>query len=108
MHHYGSGGFHLDGELAAELYGGGRGESLRVIPPDAAPKSGLNGADAMRLARRFCDDLTEMRYEDFVVLRSDGAWSGFFFGSIHDRTWMIIDRRDQLVTLICVSSDDGG
>lgn len=85
----------LDGELAALLVRGGAYERFRGTHREAK-------AIAVAAARDLIDD----RYEDFEVFHSYRAWSPWFFDNAWDQTWLLVDRRDAEVTLICTTDTD--
>jgi len=63
-------------------------------------------AEAKKLGVDFCSELIGDRYEDFRVDRSHGYWSDWFGAVVWDHTWLITDRRNQRVTLLCTTDTD--
>ncbi|HEX6683263.1 MAG TPA: hypothetical protein VF062_10725 [Candidatus Limnocylindrales bacterium] len=84
----------LDGELAALLVEGGAYK--RFEGP---------AAEAKRLGVACVTELTQDRYEDFLVYTSQTNWAPWFRGGIWDATWLLVDRRDSEVTLLCVTDE---
>jgi len=84
----------VDGLLAAQLVDGGAYRS-RVVP-----------ARAKELGVNFCRALFEDRYEDVQVAYADFAWSAWFYDIAWDRTWVIVDRGAQRVTMLCTTDTD--
>ena len=85
----------LDGDLAAQLTWGGAYTSF-----------GAGGAVAKRIGAAFSADVIGDRYEDFRIDHTHESWSPWFFDVAWDRTWVITDRRDQRVTLLCLTDTD--
>ncbi|MCA9317198.1 MAG: hypothetical protein KDB73_17045 [Planctomycetes bacterium] len=86
----------LDGLLAAQLVDGGAYSSPRDYPQKRAKELGAG----------FCRTLFGERYEDVQVAHADFAWSRWFFDIAWDRTWVISDKREQRVTVLCTSDTD--
>jgi hypothetical protein len=85
----------LDGELAAMLVAGGAYERFKGTP-----------TEAKRLCAAFVDATVGERHTDFVVYRTSRAWSPWFCDVAWDRTWVLIDQRQDEVTLLCVTDTD--
>jgi hypothetical protein len=85
----------LDGELAQTLVFGGAYE--RFMRP---------AREAKDLGRRVCDALFGDRFGEVEVFRSWKAWSAWFFDVACDVTWVIVDRRHQVVSLIAGTDTD--
>lgn len=86
----------LDEELAGALvWGGAYG---RFDGPQA---------EAKRLGIEVSEELIGGRYEEFRVDRSFVAWSDWFGAVAWDKTWLITDKRQRRVTLICLTDEDG-
>lgn len=85
----------LDGELAAVLVLGGGHK--RFTGP---------AKEAKRLAAACVTELTGDRYEDFLIYICRAAWAPWFRGRYWDATWLLVDRRDAEVTLLCVTDED--
>jgi hypothetical protein len=62
--------------------------------------------EAKNLGARFCDALFGDRFIEVEVFRSFAAWSPWFYDVAWDRTWIIIDKRQQLVSLMCRTDTD--
>jgi hypothetical protein len=85
----------LDGDLAALLVLGGAYERFRG--PHRAAKD---------IAREAVHDLIEDRYEDFLLYHSEEPWSSWFFDVAWDQTWILVDKREAEVTVICTTDTD--
>ncbi len=85
----------LDGQLAGALVWGG-------------PYGKFDGseAEAKRVGVEVCVELIGDRYEDFRIDRSHGEWSEWFQAVAWDGTWLITDKRNQRVTLLCITDTD--
>lgn len=85
----------LDGQIAGALVYGG-------------PYRDFEGshADAKRIGVEVCSELMSERYEDFRVDSAGGSWSEWFYQVAWDRTWILTDRRNERVTLICITDTD--
>ena len=75
---------------------------------DARAIRGDDGVEvvAKELGAGFCRTLFGERYEDVQVAHADFAWSRWFFDIAWDRTWVISDKREQRVTVLCTSDTD--
>jgi hypothetical protein len=88
-------GFLLDGELAAHLALGG-----------AHLPFGGSDAEAQVIARQLADALTEGRASEVTVFRAQAAWHPWFKNtSAFDRTWVVIDRRRRVVTMVATTDE---
>lgn len=85
----------LDGSLGAALWRGGAYETFRGTP-----------AAAKAMGAAVCTSLFGDRYEDIRVDYSRAAWSGWFYDVACDNTWVITDRRDRHMTVLCVTDTD--
>jgi hypothetical protein len=85
----------LDGQLAGALVWGG-------------PYGKFDGseAEAKRVGVEVCSELIGDRYEDFRVDRSHGSWADWFHAVAWDCTWVITDKRNERVTLLCITDTD--
>jgi len=94
-------GFHwlsslqLDGSLGAALWRGGAYEKFPGTP-----------AAAKAAGAAVCASLFGDRYEDIRVDYSRAAWSGWFYAVASDNTWVVTDRRDRHMTVLCVTDTD--
>jgi hypothetical protein len=61
---------------------------------------------AKNLAARFCDALFDDRFLEVEVFRSWKPWSKWFHGIAWDCTFLIIDKRFGIVTILC-ETDSG-
>jgi hypothetical protein len=88
-------GFMLEGELAEQLAIGG-----------AYLRFGGSDSEAQKVACELADALTQGRASELTVFRSTDAWHAWFKGcSALDRTWVIVDRRHRVVTVV-VTTDE--
>lgn len=85
----------LDGVLAGELLGGGAYERFR-----------RGAREAKNLGGRFCEAVFQDRFEEVDVMASWSAWSKWFFDVAWDMTFLVMDRREQRVTLLCATDTD--
>lgn len=85
----------LHGLLAAQLVEGGAMSSGR-----------FPSRDAKALGLGFCRDLFGDRYEDVQVSYADFSWSPFFENIAWDRTWVVIDKGAQRVSMLCSTDFD--
>ena len=85
----------FDGQIAEALVWGG-------------PYANFDGsmADAKRLGVEVCNELIGERFQDFRLDNSHEPWSKWFKGVAWDFSWILIDRRDERVTLICITDTD--
>lgn len=86
----------LDGTLACTLQWGGAYGDLPAMP----------GAEAKVLGSAFCAALFGDRYDDIDVDYSGAPWSRWFAGVAWDGTWIITDRRQRHLTVLCVTDTD--
>lgn len=87
--------FTLDGEIADEVC---RGGAYRGFPGSAR--------QAKDLGVRFCDFLWGDRFTDVSVFRSGTPWSSWFYDVAWDATWLILDRQELLISLLCITDTD--
>lgn len=85
----------LDGDLATLLVLGGAYERFRGAQ-----------REAKQLARHAVEDLVQERYEDFSLYYTDEPWAPWFFDVAWDQTWILVDRRNAEVTIICTTDTD--
>ncbi|GAA0808919.1 hypothetical protein [Spirilliplanes yamanashiensis] len=85
----------LDGELAATIAGGGAYEDEGYVP--------VSKVEAKRLGVAFVDALVGDRHDDFRVFRSYQPWAGWFWGSVHDSTDVLIDVANAEITLLTIT-----
>jgi hypothetical protein len=85
----------LDGELARALVNGGAYKKFEG-PPRAAKE----------LAARACDAIFGDRFLDIEVFRCWKSWSRWFHDGAWDTTYVIIDRRDQAVSVLASTDTD--
>jgi hypothetical protein len=90
-----SGTLTLDGELAAMLVAGGAYERFKGTP-----------TEAKRLCAAFVDAIVGDRHGDFVVYETSRPWSPWFYDIAWDKTWALIDQRQDEVILLCVTDTD--
>ena len=87
--------FVLGGTLAWVLSDGG-----------AYERHGAGPADAMRLGQSAATELVRDRFEQVLVYESFLPWSEFFHGVAWDYSWVVIDRIDRLVHVVCATDTD--
>ncbi|HXU05586.1 MAG TPA: hypothetical protein VN903_31725 [Polyangia bacterium] len=87
--------FTLDGELARAIVMGGAYLDFEGRP-----------GDAKRLASRVCDALFGDRFLDVDVYRSGSAWSPWFLMPVFDTTYFIVDKREQVVSILIATDED--
>jgi hypothetical protein len=85
----------LDGEVAATLIHGGAYERFRGTP-----------VEAKQLGMAFTDALVRERHHDFKVYASHQPWAPWFCDIAWDATWVLIDRRNAVIYLLCVTDTD--
>jgi len=85
-------GFCLDGFLATELFWGGCGRSFAG-----------NASTAKKLGEGFCEALAGDRFEEITVYRSREAWSEWFQDYGADTTYVILDRRTGIFSLLLLT-----
>lgn len=89
------GPFTLGGEIAWRLNRGG-----------AYVNSTVRSAKAERLGQAFAHSLIGDRHDDFRVYHSDAWWTEWFGAVVWDATWVLIDLRDAVVYLLCLTDTD--
>ncbi|MGN6626233.1 MAG: hypothetical protein ACTHLN_06410 [Tepidisphaeraceae bacterium] len=89
------GAFTLSGELAQMLWMGGA-----YVKHEAGPGHAFN------LAEDFRRELYGDRFDEVLVLRSYKAWSSWFFDVAWDTTWLIVDKRHRIVSVLCRTDTD--
>lgn len=87
--------FSLAGELALALYNGG-----------AYHRPAGTGADEMRLAGQVTLELFGGRYSEVLTFVNHGAWTPFFHDVAWDFTWLLLDKRERLVHVLCATDTD--
>ena len=85
----------LDGELARAIVMGGA-----YLEFEGPPR------DAKGLAARVCDALFGDRFRDVEVYRSRSSWSPWFLMEMFNTTYFIVDRREQVVTILVATDED--
>ena len=85
----------LDGELARAILGGGAYHDFE------GP-----ARDAKRMGARVCDALFGDRFLDVEVYRSGSSWSPWFLMAVFDTTYFIVDRREQVVSILVATDED--
>ena len=85
----------LDGELARALVIGGPYKRFEGSPRQAKD-----------LAGRFCSALFDDCFSEVEVFRSWKPWSAWFYGIAWDFTFIIIDKRLSIVTILCSTDTD--
>jgi hypothetical protein len=85
----------LDGELARAIVMGGAHDRFEGPP-----------RDAKRLGARVCDELFGDRFLDVEVYRSRSKWSPWFKMITFDTTYFIVDRREQVVSILVATDED--
>jgi hypothetical protein len=85
----------LDGELARAILMGGAYHDFEGPP-----------RDAKRLGARVCDALFGDRFLDVEVYRSGSQWSPWFKMAVFDTTYFIVDRREQVVSILIATDED--
>jgi hypothetical protein len=87
--------FTLSGEIARTLAEGG-----------AYEKHKAGAADAYAVAERFRAWLFGDRFEEIHVLVSHQPWSDWFYEIAWDCTWLILDKRYSVVSVLAVTDTD--
>jgi hypothetical protein len=87
--------FTLDGELARAIVMGGA--YFEFEGP---------ARDAKRLGGRVCDALFGDRFRDVEVYRSRGSWSPWFLMQMFNMTYFIVDRREEVVSILVATDED--
>jgi hypothetical protein len=85
----------LDGSIAAQLKWGGAYGNFEG-----------SGADAKKLGAGFSAEIIGDRFDDFRIDETSNSWSRWFHAVAWDHTWVITDKRDQRVTLLCITDTD--
>lgn len=85
----------LDGEVGATLVHGGAYERFKGSP-----------VAAKQLGAAFTDVLVGERHQDFRVYKSHQPWASWFCDVAWDATWVLIDQRNAVVYLLCVTDTD--
>lgn len=86
----------LDGDLAISLQWPGPYCEYPAMP----------GAQAKAMGSAFCTSVFEDRYEDILVDYSSAPWTGWFKGVVFSGTWVITDRRQHQMTVLCKTDTD--
>jgi hypothetical protein len=78
------------------------------LSSESAYDSGPTLATAKSLVDTYVDELIQGRFDEFHVADSNEAWSDWFYDVVPtwDRTWVITDLQNALVTLACVTDTD--
>ena len=84
----------LDGDLALALMSDGPSRPVHY-----------RAAHAKQLAVAFAAEVMTDRYEDFFVQYLHEWWAPWFEAVVWDGTWIITDKRNQTVTILCVTDD---
>ncbi|MEN9621160.1 MAG: hypothetical protein RL499_1353 [Actinomycetota bacterium] len=95
LHEERHGALMLDGMWAGLLIDGG-----------AYAKFEGSHRDAKGLAGEAVESLIEGRYEDFRLDTSDSAWTPWFRDVAWDRTFVLTDRANAEITVLCVTDMD--
>jgi hypothetical protein len=85
----------VEGALAAQLFEGG-----------AYGNHNFSAIQARDLARGFCTSLFGERFDEVQVSFCDHAWSSWFCDIAWDRSWVVVDRREKRVTVVCTTDSD--
>jgi hypothetical protein len=84
----------LDGEIAMSLFDG------------VYRKFEGTCFQAKEIGMKFCNSLFGDRYEEINVYKSRTAWNRWFIDFIVDVSYLIIDKRNRLVYLLCYTDCD--
>jgi hypothetical protein len=87
--------FTLAGELAQTLSIGG-----------AYVKHEGGAGDAFAVADNFRRSLFGDRFDEVLVLKSHKAWSAWFYDIAWDHTWLVLDKRLSVVSVLAVTDTD--
>ena len=60
----------------------------------------------MRLAEGAAQELLEGRFSEVLVYANHAPWTDFFFDIAWDRTWLMVDKRERLVHVLCATDTD--
>ncbi|WP_143173935.1 hypothetical protein [Streptoalloteichus hindustanus] len=93
--------FTLPGRIASYVHHGG----AYHYPPTDPDRRTEDAIASLELATSVCAALFGMRLTDLVVAYSDRPWSDWFFGTIGDATFVVLDRAARNLWLLCVSDD---
>jgi hypothetical protein len=85
----------LGGVLAHELVAGG---AYRQFERSAA--------EAKTIGDGFCAALFGDRFGDVQVYATSSRWAPWFFDVAWDRTWVLIDRRERAIAILCLTDTD--
>jgi hypothetical protein len=85
----------LGGELANELVVGGAYVSFQ------GP-----AAEAKAIGEAFCAALFGDRFGDIQLYETRTPWAPWFFDVAWDGTWIIVDKRERAISLLCVTDTD--
>lgn len=84
----------LDGEIATMLFNGNLGGH--------SPFN--NGKDAKEFGLKVSDRIINHRYNEFVIFQSEKPWCPWLDSILHE-TLIIIDKRNRLIYIICISCE---
>jgi hypothetical protein len=87
--------FLMIGEVASCVFFGGAYRSASV-----------SASDALSLSLGFCDVIFDSRFDDVRVFRTYGGWSDWFCRIAWDKTWVIFDKAEWTISLLCVTDMD--
>ncbi|MEL7529668.1 MAG: hypothetical protein AAFN10_00085 [Bacteroidota bacterium] len=84
--------FDMAGRLARHLYHGG-------------PHSNQNieAKEVLRIAEQFIEQIIQNRYEEVSVMLFDTAWADWFYDEYWDMTYLLYDRIQRQIWLLCLT-----
>lgn len=87
--------FTFGGELASRLYQGG-----------AYHQPSGTGSEEMRLAELSVHELIQDRFSEILVYVNHAPWTDFFFDIAWDGTWILFDKEESVVHVLCATDTD--
>ncbi len=87
--------FSLPGDLAALIYHGG-----------AYSDDSISCVDAYSIALNFTKAISNNRYSEFHMFSLGWEWSSWFYNIVWDYSVLLFDKKNNVVTLICITDTD--
>ena len=87
--------FTFAGELASRLYQGG-----------AYHRSSGTGAEDMRMGEGSAQELIQGRFSEVLVYVNHAPWTDFFFDIFWDGTWILLDKGERVLHVLCATDTD--